>query len=212
MASHSQLQDLRKKEAYSSLLDTSRGQRMESSALYIPCSVLVGKRCLGLWPQSAPGHPKVLSESPRAPACVCPHEPENSATSGAPAGRTQDSRLKPPMSPCAGHTPLLLLYGPREGENLSNPDSGLLGNCLYQSPSPHALPLSHLKKKKKKRKSCLRNKALLDSRRQPAGCYGRAALYKGSHTDPAARAPHNHIKLDLVPVFPHTKELQENRA
>lgn len=32
-------------------------------------------------------------------------------------------------------------------------------------------------------------------------------LHKGSQIDPAARAPQDHIKLDLVPVFVPTKEL-----
>lgn len=41
---------------------------------------------------TAPGYPKVLSESPRAPACIRPHEPENSATSGSSSG--EESGLK----------------------------------------------------------------------------------------------------------------------
>lgn len=72
----------------------------------------------------------VLSGAPQSPCLPLTPVPGRAAASGGPVGRNRDSRLEPPMSPCVWHTPLLLLYGPREGGNLPSPAWSLLGNCL----------------------------------------------------------------------------------
>lgn len=91
----------------------------------------------------------VLSEALPSP---CPPVPVRLGTLpqlAAPAGRNRDSRLKPPVSPCvSAHTPPPSIWT-EGGRKPSQPCSGLLGNCLYQSPlSPHPPP-SHEGKRKK---------------------------------------------------------------
>lgn len=97
-------------------------------------------------PLSARAHGR-LSESPRAPACLRPRKPENSATSGSSSRERLGRETEPPMIPCGGAHPSPSSVWTQGRRGPLQPHSVSL-ETVHQSPSPHTSPPPFKKRRK----------------------------------------------------------------
>lgn len=145
MVSHSQLQDLRKKAGCSALLELGREPAARRSGPIHPRHSAGRAQTL----QVLLGTPKSSQNLSPGPACIRPHEPENTATSG------DSSREEPGLQTETSRDPLRLgthpsFFGMDRGKEKTfpTPTRVSLETVYIKALSLHILPLSHLKKNK----------------------------------------------------------------